>query len=193
MTLIKFITFPRPVSPAQLPAATDEALSISTSKLLRSQHPAAHRGARPPQHPGVVHVGSDKPTPAFLSGLVLAVFSASADLPSRKAGPTPTSAPSGHQVCPWCPQAASPRESGSGSGWGWDTDARLCAPHRRAVLCHPGLEGTLMSPEAEHLSQKRLCRPSLEPSPCPLHGSRLPFLPQALLHQTLLFSSRPKR
>lgn len=52
MTLIKFITFPRPVSPAQLPAATDEALSISTSKLLRSQHPAAHRGPGHRSTPG---------------------------------------------------------------------------------------------------------------------------------------------
>lgn len=89
MMLIKFIRFSLPVSPSQLPGATEEVSATPASKLppLRVLS-CTPPGPQPTSAPsGAFHMCSDKPKPVSLPGLVRSVFPASTDLPSRKAGP----------------------------------------------------------------------------------------------------------
>lgn len=135
MPLTKFIRLSLPVSPAQLPGATDEVLPTSTSKLPSFPAPSCtSEGHGPPQHP--LGCFTCVQTSLHLSSLAspcqCSLFPpCSTDPPSRETGPH--SHPSlpfthvilGHQGCPGCPQAAGPRQSGS--GWDWGRNARFRA------------------------------------------------------------------
>lgn len=170
--LIKSIRFPLPLS-LQLPGATDEVLSSSMSKLPSYPAPSCIPTGQGHLSTlwGIAQVLrrslSCSLAPSYLRSLLLLTR------PLGKQAlltlhPTP-----GHQGCLCCPQAASPRESGS--SWGWGRNGRLCA-HVIAVLSlvTQAWKGHCLSPEAHHVSQKQLCRSQAEPSPS-LQSSCLPF------------------
>lgn len=150
MMLIKFIRFPLPVSPGQLPAATVRCWPHPPRNCQAPQHPAAHHRAMAlVRSLGGIHVCSGSPKPVSPQPQPRpSLFPASTALPSRAAGPHshPLTAllPPAIRSAPGVPrQPVLERQGQAGSGQ--DCKA-LRPPHSCAVLCHPGWEGTLPEP-----------------------------------------------